>query len=78
MDSVVASGVQLSLVNGSLQPPADICVFGCWPFQIVGMEVYSTPACCPEGLLKYYSSAEDICCVDNVAENPYRCDRKFA
>ena len=34
---------------------------------------YETPACCPDGLIKWYNANADTCCLDNLAENPYRC-----
>eukprot|EP00955_Chlamydomonas_euryale_P055176 356052-Chlamydomonas_euryale.AAC.1 len=28
--------------------------------------------CCPKGILTYFDTSADTCCVDNYAENPYR------
>ncbi|PNH05416.1 hypothetical protein TSOC_008322, partial [Tetrabaena socialis] len=40
------------------------------PTTILSLDDYEVPNCCPEGLLRF--GKEDTCCVDNLAENPYR------
>lgn len=42
------------------------------PLTVLEADVYDVPNCCPNGIIKWYSSLPDNCCVDNVAENPYR------
>lgn len=33
---------------------------------------YDIPACCPDGIVKWFDSRKDNCCVDTLVENPYR------
>lgn len=39
------------------------------PNTILNLNDYETPACCPEGILRF--GRDDSCCVDNLADNPY-------
>ncbi|KXZ49739.1 hypothetical protein GPECTOR_20phG10 [Gonium pectorale] len=40
------------------------------PTTILNITDFEIPNCCPEGVLRF--GQEDSCCVDNLAENPYR------
>lgn len=32
---------------------------------------YYDAGCCPEGIIPFYNSKEDNCCVDTFAKSPY-------
>eukprot|EP00198_Chlamydomonas_reinhardtii_P007444 XP_001696781.1 predicted protein [Chlamydomonas reinhardtii] len=40
------------------------------PTTVLNATGYDVPNCCPEGIIRY--KKEDNCCIDNLAENPYR------
>lgn len=42
------------------------------PLTVLGPDDEETPACCPEGLIPWFNSDADTCCVDTLTANPYR------
>ncbi|KAJ9516912.1 hypothetical protein QJQ45_027346, partial [Haematococcus lacustris] len=40
--------------------------------SILGAAEYNVPNCCPNGVVTWFPGSDDTCCIDNLAENPYR------